>query len=71
MPSPLSIAFWAMSAVKKYHTAPIFERPFRLRKVYLARVCCYTFLGATTAVTVFFKKPKNLIEDDYKSILGN
>ena len=65
MPIPLSIAFWAMNAVKKYHTAPVFERPFRLRKVYLARVFFYSFLGITTFVTLFFKQPKNIKNENF------
>lgn len=64
MPIPLSIAFWAMNAVKKYHTVPAFERPFRLRKVYLARVCCYSFLGISVAATVLFKQPTTVIKDE-------
>ena len=63
MPMPLSIAFWAMNVVKKYHTAPAFERPFRLRKVYLGRVFCYSFLGISTATTIFLKRPTTVIKD--------
>lgn len=53
MPIPLSLAFWAMNATKRYHTAPVFERPMRLRKIYLARLGSYiiftSILGANVS----------------------
>lgn len=55
MPIPLSLAFWAMNATRRYHTAPVFERPMRLRKIYFARVFAYS-LSALVIVGNFVKK---------------
>jgi len=46
MPVPLSFALWAMNAAKNYHTAPTFERPIRLRRVYLGRVLTYVVVAS-------------------------
>lgn len=47
MPVPLTIAFWAMSAARRYHSVPTFERPFRLRRVYFARLTAYSLVAIT------------------------
>ena len=46
MPIPLSLAFSAMREAKRFHTAPVFARPFRLRTVYFARIGAYVATGA-------------------------
>ncbi len=53
MPIPLTIALWAMKAAKQYHSVPTFERPFRLRKVYFARLIAY-FLAISGLATSKF-----------------
>ena len=57
MPIPLSIGFWAMNAVRKYHSAPAFERPIHLQRVYLARVFCYCSFAVITGSMVLLKTP--------------
>ena len=49
MPIPLSVALWAMNATKSYHSAPAFQRPFRLRKIYFARLFGYSLAFALVA----------------------
>ena len=56
MPVPLSFALWAMNAVKKYHTAPAFERPIRLQRVYLGRVSAYVAAGSCGLYSYFNNK---------------
>jgi len=56
MPIPLSFAFWAMNATKRYHTAAAFERPVRLRKVYLGRVLAYAVTATYSLYSYFNNK---------------
>ena len=60
MPVPLSLVFWAMNATKRYHTAPVFERPVRLKNIYLVRIGSYvlfaSILGADMAKKYFLDK---------------
>jgi hypothetical protein len=50
MPVPLSFAFWAMNAAQRFHTMPAYERPFRLRTVYFARIASYATVGLIVLV---------------------
>ena len=50
MPIPLSLAFWAMDATKRFHASPVYKRPFQLRTIYFARLGGYLFTGLVVFV---------------------
>lgn len=56
MPLPLSFAFMAMKAVRHYHASPVFERPFQLQRIYLARALTYGIVAAVSAAGFFGTK---------------
>lgn len=54
MPLPLGLALMGMSFAKRIHSAPVFERPFLLRRVYYARFGAYFVFGASS-LALFLK----------------
>ena len=50
MPLPLSLAFMGMKFAKQMHSAPVFERPFLLRKIYYARFGAYVLFGVSSLI---------------------
>jgi hypothetical protein len=50
MPLPLSLAFMGMKFAKQMHSAPVFKRPFLLRKIYYARFGAYVLFGVSSLI---------------------
>ena len=71
MPIPLSFAFWAMNATKRYHTTPVFERPMRLQNIYFARIGSYIIFASILSVNTFkayFSDKDDAIRDKNRQI---
>ena len=49
MPLPLTLAFWGISAARRFHSASATVRPVMLRRAYFARVATYALVGVAVA----------------------